>query len=265
MKASHLTGAAAETFGATTPASLEIGQQLSPVQGVPIAFSRSLESAHARTAEIHETLSGPEPLTPLPEINEFAGKISLAAPAHGFMKGRRWEPFILFEPPQSAEDVEDERLTSGWDLVIISASANPAINQVSPNGKHGPNAASAVRELSKIPNLRNTSSKERIIDQTSPDIFTYNALQEALYAMGKMRVDARVPMGKFGIRNQVGSWSIGAADRETIETGMARCLYFFELKDRVGAGLLDPAATSLRGGIRPTFATSRFQHHLKLL
>lgn len=207
----------------------------------------------------------------LPELNIFTERVVALASTYEVMVKKDWKPEVLFVPkdlslekwgglirgrellgygrksggarrswtgyrpvvPTSFE--ADGRL---WDVVIISGAERPVMLNVSKDGKHGSKAKQAVKELSELPNITDTSSAEAIIKQASPTEEHYFALQLAHLERGEKPVDAH-------------TWTIG---KENIQVGKvlkSLCFHLNLNSHQVRSELIQRGSFSVRNGIRP--------------
>ena len=119
---------------------------------------------------------------------------------------RTWAGFEIAHPASSEVEV------SPWSIAVISGAERPVLTSVSKDGKHGFNAKKAVKELSELPSVTDTSSAEAVILQASPTEERYLALQLAHLERGERPVDSK-------------TWTIG---RENLEIGEEwGSLYFY--------------------------------------
>jgi hypothetical protein len=137
----------------------------------------------------------------------------------------------------------DNSITRRWDVVIMSGGDEPALTNMSRDGKHGPNARRSLRAVSELPNVRDLSSPVSVMNQLSPTEDEYCALQLAHLSRGLPPVDTHT----WSFANKAGQTQLGK-----------RSWLFSWSKDHLGVvaesdGYYDLAAAyGPTSGIRPT-------------
>jgi hypothetical protein len=146
----------------------------------------------------------------LPELAHFREESLALAEFYGESEEKGWEPVIVFIPRKLSEQqwnglFSGQRFEDGleiqgsmngwsradvlkdtypnpetedalWDLAVVSSSDGPALTNISPNGKAGPNLHSNISELSKLSPVAG-SEASYLVRQMSPTFETYLALQ----------------------------------------------------------------------------------------
>ncbi len=206
----------------------------------------------------------------LPELSTFVERVVALAPTHEVMPKKDWQPEVVFVPKGLSLEQWDVLLTGHelgndsksagayrtwtghevvdqaseadgnlWGVAVISATDRPVLTNVSKDGKNGSNAKQAVKALSELPSVTDTSSAEAVVKQASPTEERYFALQLARMERGEKPVDAE-------------TWTLG---KEDIKVGGAlRSLYFGFNPDsrQVGSYWRGRDGSSVGGGVRPS-------------
>jgi len=203
---------------------------------LPADYRERVVTRHAEARETIARLikDGMLPETyQLPELSTFAERIIALAPTYEAFAVRGWQPEVVFVPEGLSFEqwhglLSGYKLKSGyhnkskgaqrswgdyansltdptaketadngvWGIAIVSATDDPVLLRVSPDGTYGPNAKEAVKALAELPTVSNASNPEAVIKQFSPSQDVYFGLQLARFERSEQPVDAE-------------SWTIG--------------------------------------------------------